>query len=158
MSNTSVEQHILEFLGKYTAEMAVAAQTCRAKVHGLFPNGYELVYDNYNALVFAFACTERASGAILSIAAYPRWVTLFFANGVGLHDPDGLLQGNGVRVRGIRLNAPDDLDRPDVQQLIAQAVAAHADALAVAPALQTTVKSVSAKQRARRPTHVDVPT
>ncbi len=156
MSNTSVEQHILEFLGKYTADMATAAQNCRAKVHALFPNGYELVYDNYNALVFAFASTERASGAILSIAVYPRWMTLFFANGVGMHDPDGLLQGQGVKVRGIRLNGPDDLERTDVRQLIAQAMATHAGALAIAPVLQTTVKSVSAKQRARRPT--DAPT
>ncbi len=151
MGAIDAETRILEFLGRYTPEMAVAAQTCRTKIQDLFPTGFELVYDNYNALVFAYSSSERASGAILSIAAYPRWVTLFFANGVGLDDPAGLLKGTGARVRGIRLNEPSDLDRPEVRQLIAQAVAAHADALAAAPPLQTTVKSVSAKQRTRRP-------
>ena len=139
------------FLAPYTPAIAAATQACRGKLHALFPRGYELVYDNYNALVFAFASTARSNGAILSIAAYPRWVTLFFANGVDLADPQGLLQGDGVRVRSIRLQSPDDLDRPDVLQLIAQAVAPHAQALAAAQPLQTVVKSVSAKQRPRRP-------
>ncbi len=155
MSNISTEKRILEFLEKYTPEVARATQTCRDTVRALFPTGFELVYDNYNALVFAFGSTERASGAIVSLAAYPRWVTLFFANGVDLQDPHGLLQGGGARVRGIRLNAPEDLNRPDVQQLLLQALAGHAGALTAAPALQTSIKSVSAKQRSRRP--MDIP-
>jgi len=151
MSQIPVEQRVLEFLGEYTPDISQAAQACRSKLQLLFPHGFELVYDNYNALVFAFASMQRSSGAILSIAAYPRWVTLFFANGAGLADPKGLLQGNGVRVRGIRLFTPDDLDRPDIQALIAQAIAPHARALEIAPPLQTEVKSVSSKQRPRRP-------
>jgi hypothetical protein len=139
------------FLARYTPEIATAAQACRGKLRALFPRGYELVYDNYNALVFAFASTDRSSGAILSVAAYPRWVTLFFADGVSLADPKGLLQGDGVRVRGIRLQTPDDLDGADVLQFIAQAMAPHRQALTAAQPLQTIVKSVSAKQRPRRP-------
>ena len=139
------------FLAPYTPEIAAATQACRDKLQALIPRGFELVYDDYNALVFAFASTDRSTGAILSIAAYPRWVTLFFANGVDLADPQGLLQGDGVRVRGIRLQAPDDLDCPDVLQFIAQAMAPHAQALEAARPLQTIVKSVLAKQRPRRP-------
>lgn len=139
------------FLAPYAPEISTATQACRGKLHHLFPRGYELVYDNYNALVFAFASTDRSTGAILSIAAYPRWVTLFFANGVDLADPRSLLQGDGVRVRSIRLQSPGDLDRPDVLQLIVQAMAPHQEALAAAQPLQTVVKSVSAKQRPRRP-------
>jgi hypothetical protein len=145
------ESGIAAFLDRYTPEIATVVQACRGKLHALFPRGHELVYDNYNALVFAFASTNRSSGAILSIAAYPRWVTLFFANGVALADPQGLLQGDGARVRSIRLQSPEDLDRRDVLQLIALAMAPHAPALAAAQPLQTIVKSVSAKQRPRRP-------
>ena len=72
------------------ASSAATARACRHTPQGLFPQGYELVYDNYNALVFAFASTDRASGAILSNAVYPRWVTRFFAHGVDLSDPQGL--------------------------------------------------------------------
>lgn len=151
MRELPVEQRIAGFLSPYAPALATATQVCRSKLHSLFPRGYELVYDNYNALVFAFASTDRSTGAILSVAAYPRWVTLFFADGVQLADPHSLLQGDGVRVRGIRLQSPDDLDQPNVRQLIAQALAPHQQALADAPPLQTLVKSVSAKQRPRRP-------
>lgn len=138
-------------LAAYTPAIAAAAQACRRTLQGLFPRGYELVYDNYNALVFAFASTDRASGAILSIAVYPRWVTLFFAHGADLSDPQCLLEGDGARVRGIRLKTPQDLDQPAVRALIAQARAPFETALSGAAPLQTLVKAVSAKQRPRRP-------
>ena len=46
-----------------------------------------------NALAIGFGPTERASEAIFSIAVFPRWVSLFFLQGAGLPDPDGILQG-----------------------------------------------------------------
>lgn len=85
-----IDPRIDGFLAAYTPEIAATAPACRHTPQGLFPQGYELVYDNYNALVFAFASTDRASGAILSIAVYARWVTRFFAHGVDLPDPQGL--------------------------------------------------------------------
>lgn len=151
MNEPTIEQRITGFLDQYTPELAAAAGACRSTLRGLFPQGYELVYDNYNALVFAFASTDRSTGAILSVAAYPRWVTLFFADGISLADPLGLLQGKGARIRSIRLQSPSDLDRSDVRALITQAIALHAEALLAAQPLQTVVKSVSAKHRSRQP-------
>jgi hypothetical protein len=116
----------------------------------MFPLGHELVYDNYNALVFAFAPTERASEAFVSVAGYPKWVTLFFAYGVQLHDPGGRLQGVGSRVRSIRLRSAQQLSEPAIQALIEQAIHPHREALSRAGPLHTCVKSVSAKQRSRR--------
>jgi hypothetical protein len=54
------------------------ARQARAKIRRLQPRAVELVYDNYNALAIAFGPTERPSDLILSIALYPRWVSLFF--------------------------------------------------------------------------------
>ena len=139
------------FLVKYSTQVALQLRAARAKLRTLFPNGYELVYDNYNALVFGYAPTERASEAVISIAGYPRWVTLFFLNGASLRDPDGLLQGSGTRVRSTRLAAPEDLDRVEVRQLIQRALAPCQSKLATAPPLRTVVKSVSRKQRSRQP-------
>ncbi|MCA9730134.1 MAG: DUF1801 domain-containing protein [Candidatus Eisenbacteria bacterium] len=151
MTRTAVESEIGKFVDAYAPEIAASLRTCRRKVRRLFPRGYELVYDNYNALVFGFSATDRASEAILSIAGYPRWVTLFFLRGAALDDPDGLLEGSGRQVRSIRLATPGDLDKPAVRALVARAIAADAEALASAPRLATIVKSVSAKQRPRRP-------
>ena len=151
MNPMSSESRITEFIGKYTPEVATTIAGCRERLRALFPRGYELVFDNYNALVFGFAPSEKSSESFLSIAAYPRWVTLFFLNGATLRDPGKLLQGSGSQVRGIRLNTPDDLDRDGIKMLIAQAISPIAGALNAAPPLETIVKLVSLKQRPRRP-------
>ena len=145
------ESQIKAFVAKYSAEIASQLQQARGRLRELFLRGYELVYDNYNALVFGFSPSERSSEAILSIAGYPRWITLFFLHGASMEDPDRLLQGQGTQVRGIRLASPDELDRSAVLSLIKQAIDPHRSAFEAAPPLRTVVKSVSQKQRPRRP-------
>jgi hypothetical protein len=114
------------------------------------PGAVELVYDNYNALAIGFGPTERASDAIVSIALYPRWVSLFFLNGAGLPDPESLLVGSGTRVRSIRLRAAADLDQSAVRNLIAAAVYGAAKPWP-AGSSRLIIRSVSSKQRPRRP-------
>ncbi len=140
------------FLGKYSPAIAADMQFARRALKRLVPRGFELVYDNYNTLAFGFSPTPRAGGAIVSIAAYPKWVTLFFLHGKGLKDPDGLLQGSGARVRSIRLSPVKLINTKPVQALLRQALEPHQPELAAAPRLSSIVKSVSTKQRPRRPT------
>lgn len=151
MKVRSTDNQIAQFIGKYTPELQMQLIECRAKLRSRFPRGYELVYDNYNALVFGISPSERASDALVSIAGYPKWVTLFFLHGAKLNDPKHLLQGEGTQVRSIRLANPTQLDEPAIQSLIAQAVAPHKSDFREAPPLTTIVKSISAKQRPRRP-------
>ena len=138
-------------LSKYSPEVRSELRAARTRLRSMFPRGYELVYDNYNALVFGFSPTERTSEAFISVAGYPKWVTLFFLRGVDLQDPKGLLQGVGKQVRSIRLRSARQLSEPAVKALIAQATEPHREALHRAKPLQTIVKSVSPKQRSRRP-------
>jgi Domain of unknown function (DU1801) len=140
---------VAQFLGKYSPEIATQLQAARRHLSSHFPRGYELVYDNYNALVFGFGPSESASSAILSVAGYPKWVTLFFLKGAKLPDPESRLQGTGSQVRSIRLQPPSVLAEPAVQALIEAAIATAATELAAAPPLKTVVKSVSEKQRPR---------
>ena len=147
----STQAEITTFLAKYTPELARQLRGSRVKLQALFPQGFELVYDNYNALVFCFGPTDRASEAVLSIAGYPKWITLFFAKGKTMEDPTGILQGSGSTVRSIRLGSPEELDKPEVQSLMTQAIQPHLAALERAGPLRTIIKSVSEKQRARRP-------
>jgi hypothetical protein len=151
MKAAPVEAQIAPFVEKYSADVAAQLRAARAHLRSRFPRGFELVYDNYNALVFAFAPTVHASEAVLSIAGYPRWVTLFFLRGVELDDPTHLLQGAGSQVRGIRLATPAQLEQSDVAALIEQAAAPYRSAFASAEPLQTVIRAVSAKQRDRRP-------
>ncbi len=147
----SLGEAISSFLAKYSPDISAQVSQARQHLASQFPRGYELVYDNYNALVFAYASSERASSAVMSIAAYPKWVTLFFANGANLLDPTNILEGTGSKFRSIRLQPLARLLEPAVQALIASAKAEVTSDLVAAPALSTVVKSVSAAQRPRKP-------
>ena len=148
---TATERRIAGFIDKYTPAIAAQLRDARQRLRAHFPRGVEMVFDNYNALVFGIGATNQSRDSFISIAGYPKWVTLFFLAGADLHDPEGLLEGDGKQVRGIRLKTPADLDSPAVVALIAQAIAPHAEALAAAAALTTVVKMEVEKQRPRRP-------
>lgn len=118
----------------------------------IVPGGVEFVYDNYNALVFGFGPSDRPSEAVLSLAIMPRWVTLCFLKGAKLSDPQKLLRGSGNIVRNIHLSSPSHLDDPEVRALIDQSISnARPQFSGRAGKQQTVIKSISAKQRARRP-------
>lgn len=151
MSTIAVESQVATFLRKYTPAIELQLREARTRLRAMFPRGFELVYDNYNALVFGISPTEHTSDAFISVVGYPRWVTLFFLRGTDLRDPHGLLEGQGKQVRGVRLTEPKEINTPNVEALIAQAVLPYESAFLAAPSLTTIVKSVSAKQRSRRP-------
>ncbi|MCA9582777.1 MAG: hypothetical protein KC416_13350, partial [Myxococcales bacterium] len=113
----------------------------------------QLVYDNYNALAIGFSPTQRASDVIVSLALYPRWVTLFFLQAVRtqLPDPSLRLVGSGKAVRSLRLAAAETLDEPDVRALIAEAAVRASVPFDPQQPVQTIIKSVSLKRRPRRP-------
>jgi hypothetical protein len=135
-----------EFLAKYDRAIVAQARAALVKLRKRLANAVELVYDNYNALVIAFGASERAGDIVLSIALYPRWVTLFFLNGAKLKDPTKRLEGSGKQIRGIRLADAGDLDEPDVVALIEQAAARSRFGKRA-----LIIKSISKTQRPRRP-------
>jgi hypothetical protein len=114
------------------------------------PGAFDLVYDNYNALAVAFSPTERSSAALLSIAVYPRWVSLFFAQGARLRDPTSILKGAGNRMRHIVLTSAKDIERADTDTLITQALAVAGNPLKADARRRLIIKAVTAKQRPRR--------
>jgi hypothetical protein len=139
------------FIDKFTPDVAALTRALFAKAKARIPGAQVLVYDNYNALAIGFGPSEKAGQAILSLAVMPRWVTLCFLWGVRLSDPHRLLKGSGSRVRNVRLMTEEAFDDPPIQALIAEALE-KAD-LPIDPAgeQRLIIKSISAKQRPRRP-------
>jgi hypothetical protein len=148
----SPEAALAGFIAKYSSEIAELAHAALAKMRALLPGAVEMVYDNYGAAVIGFAATERVSEAIFSIALYPRWVTLYFLHGAELFDPHKLLRGDGKVVRRIVLEDAQTLDAPPVRALMAEALARSAHPFDPAQPNRIIIKSISAKQRPRRPT------
>jgi hypothetical protein len=150
MALTSPERQLAGFIARFSPEVARVAKAARARVRKLLPNAFELVYDNYNALALAYGPSERTSEVVLSIALYPRWVSLFFARGATLADPSGVLRGSGNQMRHVVLDRIEVLDSGPVLALIETAVATHPKSFGPERG-RTIIKAVSAKQRPRRP-------
>ena len=141
------------FIAKFTPEVAAIASATLAKMRKRLPSATQLVYDNYNALAIGFGPSERTSDAIFSIAVYPKRVLLCFLQGgkVNLDDPHDLLQGSGSTNRFIPVESAAMLDEAAVRDLMEQALAAAKVPLDPKGKGPLVIKSVSAKQRARRP-------
>jgi hypothetical protein len=143
---TVAEKQLDAMIERYSSEVAGLARKALAKVRKLLPGAVELVYDNYNALAVAFGPTDRTADVILSLTLYPRWVSLFFAQGARL--PQKRLSGNGKRVRHLVIESIAVLDEPEVRALVEMAVA---QATAPLSKRRVIIKSVAANQRPRRP-------
>jgi hypothetical protein len=138
------------FIDRYTPEIASDGRRALAFLTARLPTASRLVYDNYNALVVAFGTSGKVADIILSIALYPRWVTLFFLRGTVLPDPLRLLEGGGSTVRSIRLQPISRIEAPEVGALIDAAVK-NASPVPAAGNGPLIIKSISPKQRPRRP-------
>lgn len=148
---TTAQQQLDGFINKFTPEVAALARALMAKAVAQLPGATIPVYDNYNALAIGFGPTDRVKDVVFSLAVMPRWVTLCFTWGVRLDDPKGLLGGGGSQIRHIRLLTPDAWDRPEVQDFVAQALAIAERPIDPGTAGGLVIKSISAKQRPRRP-------
>ena len=117
----SPELQLAGFLAKFTREIAAHAEDISPDSASV-PHALELVYDNYNALAIGFGPTERASEAIISVAVFPRWVSLFFLQANGLPDPTVSSKARAMWSRHIVLPTPSALDEPAIQALIEEAL------------------------------------
>jgi hypothetical protein len=151
-----VAQRVESFIDKFDPAIATLVRAARRVLRKRFPTAVELVYDNYNALAIGFGPSERTSDAFVSLAAFARGVNLYFLYGAALPDPEKRLHGGGNQGRFIRLESLDVLDDPYVVRLLQTAADQEDAPLPKAGRGYAVVKSVSAKQRPRRP--IDRPT
>lgn len=147
----SPREQLDEFMDRFTPEVAKLARKALARMRKLTPGALELVYDNYNALAIGFSPTERAGDGIFSIALFPPHPSLFFLQGAKLPDPTKRLRGSGSVVRHIVLEDVSLFDEPDVRTLIDVALTRAKVPLDPMQARRLIIKSISAKQRPRRP-------
>lgn len=150
MTPKTPASQLSEFLEKFEPRVAKLARGVLAALRKRLPGAFELVYDNYNALAIAFSPRDTSSAAIFSIAVYPRWVSLFFAQGARLPDPKKLLRGTGNKMRHLVLNEAKDIRSPDVESLIAAALKLANEPFNPKAKRQLVIKAVAAKQRPRR--------
>src|SRR6266581_846330 len=119
----AAERQLRGFVARFDPKDQRLIKAVRKAVRKRFSTANELVYDNYNFFVIGYSPTERPSDAIVSIAARANGVGLCFVHGAKLPDPGKLLLGSGNQTRFIRLESAALLARPEVEALIAAAIA-----------------------------------
>jgi hypothetical protein len=139
------------FLARFTPEVEDLARQLLGRMRELVPGANILVYDNYNSLAIGFCADDKPSHAVVSLAVFPRWVTLCFLFGKGLPDPDNLLSRGGSRVRHVRLHHAQAIEDPGILALIEEAIARSEPTFDSASGQRLVIRSVSEKQRPRRP-------
>jgi hypothetical protein len=150
----SAEAQLASFFAKYEPAIAKVGKGLRAKLRARLPGLFEIVYvyENQNSLVISYSPTERGSEGLCGIAIYPDWVKLFFGQGALLSksDPNKLLQGSGKTVRHVVLKTAADLDRPEIEALMAAALKLSKLSLDAGAVGSVIIRAEEQKERARR--------
>ena len=139
------------FLDEYTPEIRKQATAILKAMKTLVPGAHWLVYDNYNALVIALSATERVSDIVLSVALYPRWVSIFFMHGASLPDPTKLLTGAGKGIRHVVVDDLALLSRRPFRALLRAALDRAEPPIDPRAKHAIVIQSISKKQRPRKP-------
>ena len=146
----TAEQQLEGFINKFDSKNAALIRSARKALRKRLPPANELVYDNYNFFVIGYCSTERPSDCIVSIAAAANGVGLSFYYGATLPDPHRLLLGSGSQNRFIRIESAATLARPEVEELIAAAIAQAERPLPANGRGKLIIRSISERQRPRR--------
>jgi hypothetical protein len=144
------EKQLKSFIDKFDTKNQALIRAVRKAIRKRMPAANELAYDNYNFFVIGYGATERPSDCILSIAAGANGVGLCFIRGASLPDPQKILLGSGKQTRFVRLESAAVLARPEVEVLIAAAIAKSKASLPPSGKGKLIIRAISAKQRPRR--------
>lgn len=125
-STADAETELASFFAKYPAAIAKLGKALRKKLQARLPGLNEIVYvyESQGSLVISYSASENGYEAVCTLALYEAEVKLFLAHGPQLaaFDAKKLLQGSGKLVRYVELKSASDLERAEIETLIAAAL------------------------------------
>jgi hypothetical protein len=115
MKPTTVDQYIQTL----SPEHAAIVSELRALVRRAAPKATEAF--KWAQPVYEF------NGPAIWIKAYKNYVNIGFWRGALMHDQSGLLEGDGERMRHVKLEAVKDIKKSAISNYIKQAIALNAE-------------------------------
>lgn len=122
------EAAIAAFLAGYPPQIAALCQRLRALVAQVAPDAREVLVARHNHI--AYALSDMPSERIAYICPLREWVRLGFYYGAALDDPAGLLEGEGKRLRHVKVRTHEQAEAAALAPLLAAGWAAGEAALA----------------------------
>ena len=141
---------LIKFLTPFPDEVKQTALWLREFVWDLYPKSNELIYDNYNALAFGFAVSDKAGDVFCSVAVYGKHVNFGFNRGSEIADQEKKLNGKGSLYRSIKVTDVKHFPKGYIIELMEEA---YVNALARLEGHEQTItgqtitKSISPKKR-----------
>lgn len=110
-----------EFLAALDPEIRKIATALRAKIKEKLPDGVEQTHGGWK--VIGYSLDGRMKTTICAILPHAKHVNLQFFRGVDLERefPDAGLEGTGKKGRHLKLRAPEEARRSEVETLLRRA-------------------------------------
>ncbi len=109
-----------DILYKSTPEIAKLARKIRALILDVAPDAVEVI--SVKDRVAGYGSSAKKRSQLVYIALPQGWARLGFYFGGELPDPARLLEGEGKRLRHIKIRSEQDLARPGVRELVSLAM------------------------------------
>jgi len=124
-TDPGLEADVDRLLAEHSAELQAIERALRATIREEFPDAVEQV-DFGNKLI-AFGRSMRMRGLMFAIIAHKDWVNLQLADGAGLPDPDGVIEGTGKRIRHVKVRSVEAASSKPVVTAIRAQLAARTE-------------------------------
>ena len=123
MANTKTGDPAVDtFLKGYPPPVREIAVKAREVILSVMPDATEKVYPGWKVIQYGAGADMKSVFA--AISPQRERVNLGLANGAGLPDPEGLLEGTGVGIRHVKLTSPEAASAPAVRTLVQGALTA----------------------------------
>ena len=110
------------FLKGYAPQVREIAVKAREVILSVLPGATEKVYPGWKVIQYGAGAAREDVFAVISLQK--ERVNLGLANGAGLPDPEGLLEGTGKGIRHVRLTSPEAASAPALRTLVQGALIA----------------------------------
>lgn len=111
------------------------ARKAQKLVLSVKPDAHQQVEAGWGGYLL-FKQVPEAGNTVCWVTVAKKHVSLGFSQGCELSDPAGLLEGTGKHSKHVKLKSADDLKRPELKALIADAWQRQPDGKALAAALE----------------------
>jgi hypothetical protein len=119
----ALEADVDRLLSEHTPELQAIERALRTTIRTAFPAAIEQV-DFANKLI-AFGRSMKIRGLLFAIIAHKSHVNLQLADGAGLPDPQGLIEGTGKRIRHVKIRSVEAASSPAVVAIVEAQLAAR---------------------------------
>src|ERR671935_2402008 len=104
-----------DFLARYPDDIQTISCTLRALVKRTMPQAHEYLVARHNH--FGYATSDAARDRIIYICPMKDYVRFGFYYGGQLDDPKQLLEGEGKRMRHVKVRSLQSANRPALKRL-----------------------------------------